>query len=460
MKLTLQEEAEKIYYEDPAAHDASGIAANDRIEHSEISYHGNAIKVLYFPKAFTGEGYALVKRAGETMWRILIRVMEEYYAHEDYRKLFGFPKVLEELILARPHYRCLLPICRLDMFLNEETGEFRYCEFNADGSSAMNENRVMAEVYRETKMYEALNRDYVQRPFELFDSWVRVFLEICKDTNELPEHPNVAVVDFLEKSINTTELQRFAEAFERAGSRAEVAEIRDLAFDGAHLYTKDGMRVDAIYRRAVTSDVLAHREEIESFLSAVREKKVCLVGDFCTQIVHDKILFRILHLERTFSFLSEEEADYIREHVPYTAVLTRETAKRGDVRDTARHWILKPQDSYGAQGIYDSSDYDSNAWGRLLDEHADKGCVVQEFVQPYRTLNADYTKTDYGNNAYQQQAAGQKSPYVHSFANMTGMYLYGGKLAGIYSRLSPHNIISVEGDEHEMVSVVATPRKG
>ena len=42
---------------------------------------------------------------------------------------------------------------------------------------------------------------------------------------------------------------------------------------------------------------------------------------------------------------------------------------------------------------------------------------------------------------------------------MTGIYLYGGRLAGIYSRLSPVNIISVEGDEHEMVSVLVRPRE-
>ena len=41
---------------------------------------------------------------------------------------------------------------------------------------------------------------------------------------------------------------------------------------------------------------------------------------------------------------------------------------------------------------------------------------------------------------------------------MTGVYLYGGRLAGIYSRASVTPIISVEGDEHEMTSVVLIER--
>ena len=64
-------------------------------------------------------------------------VIEEYLDNPDYRAMFGFPAELEEMILRRPAYRTLLPVCRLDIFLNEETGDFRFCEFNADGSSAM-----------------------------------------------------------------------------------------------------------------------------------------------------------------------------------------------------------------------------------------------------------------------------------------------------------------------------------
>lgn len=458
MKLTLQEEELQRYKNNMQAHDASGMREAAEIAGSEATYHGTPVKLLYFPKAFTEEGYILVKDAGEMMWRILVKVIDEYLGNPAYRALFGFSKELEEWICRRPPYSVLLPVCRLDMFLNEETGDFRWCEFNADGSSAMNENRVMSQLYAKTLMWKELDAHYIQKPFELFDSFVSMFLGLWRESGRGEALPNVAIVDFLEKGVSAAEFERFREAFERAGCSAEVAEIRNMRFDGRHLYTESGMPVDAIYRRAVTSDILAHKEEIPDFLQAVRSGSTLLAGDFCTQVVHDKVLFRILHMEETKKILTPAENTFVAAHVPYTALLSEETARREDVLKRQKRWIIKPQDSYGAQGIFYSGAYTEDGWKDIVRSHAGGGYILQEYVEPYRTLNADYSDTDFTKEpaaGWQQGAQDPAYPHLHSFANMTGLYLYGGHLSGIYSRLSPGNIISVSGDEHEMASVVA-----
>ena len=150
--LTLQEQAEHFYYQDIKGHDKSGQEENEEIQQSDARYRGVPVKMLYFPKLFTEEGFLKIREAGETAWKILVKVIREYLDDPDYRKLFGFPKELEEMICRRPEYSVLLPVCRLDMFFDEKTGDFKFCEFNADGSSAMNENRIMTEAYRKTLM--------------------------------------------------------------------------------------------------------------------------------------------------------------------------------------------------------------------------------------------------------------------------------------------------------------------
>ena len=473
MKMTIDAEPRELVLRDFDAHTASGRAQIEEMRRGTATYKGVPIKFGYLPKYFSQEGFAKLKKDLEQAWRILVRVIEEYLDEPDYRALFGFSPELEEMILRRPAYSTLLPVCRLDIFLNEETGEFKFCEFNADGSSAMNENAELYRTYRNTLLYREMDKLYEQEMFELFDSWVEIFLRIYAEgqKNEgqtaaiqtangqstegqnkqglsakeqsADKLPAVAIVDFLEKGSSAAEFTAFREAFERAGCRAYVAEIRDMRYEKGRLLTGEGHAVDAVYRRAVTSDILAHREEVMPFLQAVRDRSVCLIGDFCTQVVHDKVLFRILHDPRTSAFLSEEDRAFISDHVPFTAMLTRETADWEDVRKDKDRWIIKPRDSYGAHGIYPGRLCSEEEWNAQLDLRADTDYILQEFVTPCRTDNIYF---------------GAEDPQWQSFSNMTGVYLYGGQVAGIYSRASVTPIISVEGDEHEMTTIVLKKR--
>ena len=482
MKMTIYTEPRRLVEQNFEAHAASGREQVEEMRRGTATYKGVPIKFGYLPKYFSEEGFAKLKEDLEHTWRILVRVIEEYLEHADYRKMFGFSPELEEMILNRPSYSSLLPVCRLDLFLNEETGEFKFCEFNADGSSAMNENAELYRTYRNTLLCREMDVRYEQEMFELFDSWAETFLGIYRENRPDGEKPAVAIVDFLEKGSSAAEFTAFREAFERAGCSAYVAEIRDMQYEDGRLLTGEGRPVDAVYRRAVTSDILAHREEVQPFLRAVRERKVCLIGDFCTQVVHDKVLFRILHDPRTASFLSPEDNAFIAAHVPYTAMLTKETADRADVRGEKEKWIIKPRDSYGAHGIYPGRLSSEEEWNAQLDVRADTDYILQEFVTPYRTENIcfalpaaavddrDETVTGAEKSTEMPAAAADNrietsadagkpaAPQWQSFSNMTGVYLYGGHLAGIYSRASVTPIISVEGDEHEMTTIVLKKR--
>ena len=126
--------------------------------------------------------------------------MDAYAKDEDYRRLFGFEPKLEELNLREPTYDSPIPIGRIDIFYNEETGDFKFCEFNTDGTSAMNEDRELNIAIQKTKAYQQMAETHEFKSFELFDSWVETFLEIYHSSQNPKEHPNVAIVDFMENA--------------------------------------------------------------------------------------------------------------------------------------------------------------------------------------------------------------------------------------------------------------------
>lgn len=64
---------------------------------------------------------------------------------------------------------------------------------------------------------------------------------------------------------------------------------------------------------------------------------------------------------------------------------------------------------------------------------------------PYASYNIDFKK---------------KNPEFKKYSNLTGIYLYGGKMAGFYSRQSVKEIISTAHDENDIASTVIRKKQG
>ena len=215
------------------------------------------------PKIFSTEEYSQFESIITTLYGIFEKVIARYYEDPEYRKLFGFDQVLEKLIL-RCKGKTTIPIARIDIFYNEETGDFKFCEFNTDGSSAMNEDRELNNALKNTKAFQEFSAIYTTETKELFDTWV----EEIEDMYQGKEQPNIAIVDFIE-SASMEEFEEFRGRFVKKGYQCEISDILKMKYRDNILYTESGMPVDIIYRRAVTSDIMKHLDEVKPFMQAV-----------------------------------------------------------------------------------------------------------------------------------------------------------------------------------------------
>ena len=220
---------------------------------------------------------------------------------------------------------------------------------------------------------------------------------------------------------NTTlrELQEFVRHFQSAGYNCEICDVRELTYKGGKLYSKTGHKIDAIYRRAVTVDIMNHYAEVSALLQAVRDNAVFLAGSFKTQIVHHKILFQVLHLPRTQQFLTGEEIQFINEHVPATVPLNAHFTDKEKVKANKDDYIIKPSDDYGSSGVFAGVELSQDEWERKIDELYGGDYICQTYVEQYESPNIDFA---FGDGAW------------HNYINMAGLYVYGGKFAGVFSR--------------------------
>lgn len=402
------------------------------IQNSELNAGGHDYThTLHIPKIFTAEDQDIFRSIVDRTYTIFTKVINAYHKDENVRSLFPFSKELEEYIVLKPRYCIPIPICRIDIFYDEETKDFHFCEFNTDGTSAMNENRHLDQLLQLNNVYVKDEHQYEH--MELVESWVEAFLKLAEQDPKVPEHPMIAIVDFLENSY-INELYVFQSEFKKRGCQCEVLDIHDMAFDGEHLYSiYTDRKIDMVYRRVVTGDI-AERVGGVDFLEAVKADAVSLVGAFQTQIIHHKEISKVLVNPIMKQYFTDKENEFLEQHLPATYDLTKDLSIDISKKED---WIIKPKDSYGAQGVWAGIDLDEKQWQRVVEKCMDTDYIIQKYIRPYQTKNIDLVNHD---------------EFI-DYTNMTGLYVYNGKFAGVYSRCSDAGIISTQYNEKSIATL-------
>ena len=421
----------------------SGAAIKEYLDHSTAAYNGLVVHTLHIPKIFTEKEIEYFRWIVKTTYSILTKVIREYIDNPAYRKYFPFSKELEELILVPNLYDSLLPVARFDIFFNEETWDFKFCEINTDGTSAMNEDYVLNQALALNDAHQEMLKKYAFSTFELYDSLVESFMKLYDTYEKKVENPYIVITDFMDHCC-VNEFKEFAARFQKAGYETEICNIRDMTYRDGVLYSAAGHPIDLIYRRAVTCDIMAHYDEIQPFIQAVKDQNVCVMGSICTQIPHNKWLFKMLRDNATMKLLTEEEQKFVTDHIPYTNLMDDRFCRMDEILDEKDRWIIKPLDSYASRGVFAGVDYSDDDWEDIVHRHWNKNYIYQEYYHPYRTDNICFRDAH---------------PEFHPYTNMSGLYVYNGEFAGIYSRLSTGGIISSQYNERAVATLVLKEEK-
>lgn len=426
--------------------DAEGrIKAAEYVKDSDCYVYGFPAPFSFVPTFYTSEELDFMEETVRMTHSILSKAIRQYVEDPNYRKLFAFSEDVEKLILLPCNYEEQLPISRFDFFLSEEDFSFKFCEFNTDGAAAMSRTQIGCEAVELSDSFREFAKAHKPEQFELFDSWVDAFLETYfSDTSvkDKDRRPNVLIADF-EDAITMSDVTRFLAAFEKAGANARFLDIRKLAFDGEHLTDpSDGMVFDAVYRRVCTSDIARRLDECRALIDAVAAEKVVLIGHFRTTVPHTKMISAALRDEQSRAFLTEEEWEFVQEHVLPTYRL-RHDAKGLDieaVKADKDSWIIKPEDDYDSHGVYAGGDIDQEEWEELVDRMTDQGYVAMEYyVPPTSQITLP------GAPSESEEDCG-----ISEWHSMTGTFSYNGKFAGFFSRMGQEFVIS---ESHHGVSI-------
>lgn len=396
----------------------------EKVKHSSAQYKGKPVPFLYHP-FFVDDG--IIKnftKISETMASIGDKVTNEYIRNVDFRKKFGFPKWIEDLIELDNVYDINIPIGRYDIFY-ESYDNFKFCELNTDGSSAMNEDNTIGKILLETKALEDFSQNHKLRFFELIDTWVEESIKIYAKYDRDNKSPNVAIVDFTE-SGTSKEFEVFKAAYIDKGYNCIIVDPRELEYRDNKLYYKD-YRIDLVYRRIVTFELIEKAHEVKDFIEAYRNQAFCCIGSLRSQVIHNKIFFKILQDEDTLELLSQEERDFVKDHIPHTGIFAGDVEVYNMVLENKDKYIMKPMDLNASQGVYVGRDLSHKEWEDRLKKDWNRDYLYQEFVE-----NFSRPYLIFKDGSFQ----------VEDFNSVIGLFVYNEKFVGSYVRIGQNNIIS------------------
>lgn len=398
------------------------VKIDEEVKNSNAVYKGEPVPFLYIPKFFTKEDIVDFNTIADKIFSLINKTIDLYFKKEEVRNIYNFDKRLEELILSEKSYETNVPMGRFDIFYYGK-GKYKFCELNTDGSSAMNEDMVLSKIIGKSLLSKKLKNEYHMNSFELFDTWVSEVDVIRKESGILNENPTLCILDFIhdEPSIEFIE---FKKAFEKANYDVIIADPRDLIEKDGYLYYEDN-KIEIIYRRLVTKDLMEKYDEIPDLVRGIKSNKTCIIGSLRSQIVHTKLFFKVLHDEEFQKYLTENEIEYIKSHIPITEKLIKVKEKYITNKDRL---IVKPIDNYASKGVFTGYDLTENEWINKLKNAVKQNYLIQEYCEPALSENIIFqSPNDYT---------------VEKFRNITGLFVYNESLYGIYSRLGLNSIIS------------------
>ena len=388
-------------------------------------YHGGPVQWSFVPKIFSQRDLGYLAWIAETMGTIMDKLTRRFAVDPVLRAKFGFTPQIEELCLAPVAYDAQIPIARVDIFLNEETGDFQFCELNTDGSSGMLSGTEVSRANLFTPTGRAFAERYPVRMFDIYTQCARAVLDCYREAGGTAKRPVVAAVDYAE-SIVAEEIEEYARVFDALGADLHFTDMRDLHYEDGVLSDGHGP-IDCVWRRVVISEMLEKPcPGADAFMMCVHDGRVPVVGGFRTWPCATKTVFAVLHDPIAETFLDADELAFIERHIPATYLLDADS-------DLARfadkdRWIAKPRDGYNSIGVQAGSDCTDEEWRDVLERMAATGGTVQAYAPQFSTLNVEGGVAGIGR---------APAPY----ANMEGLFLFRNKFGGVFTRCGTSAVI-------------------
>ncbi len=326
------------------------------------------------PQILTRRRYDQAVTAAEGIYSALGALEKALLTDAELRAELALEPEEERLAMADPGFRSSSPSARLDSFF---AGEVRFVEYNAESPAGMAYSDNLAAVFVRLPVMKAFRKQFRGRFLPTRGRQLRSMLRAFRQWSEGRGKPVIAIVDW--QGLPTApEFEMFKAYFEEAGVKTLICDPRLLEYRRGRLYA-EGKAVNLIYRRVLTSELIAHGDDTRALRDAYVAGDACVVNSFRAKLLHKKMSLALLSDDRYARLYTAAQRTAIRRHIPWTRRVRPELAE--DIARRRETLVLKPNDEYGGKGVVLGWTVDQSEWEAAIEVATTQSYVVQEAVE-------------------------------------------------------------------------------
>jgi hypothetical protein len=367
----------------------------DEMEARQLSAGGRLLCPFLRPNFVTQKQYDNLVKTGEALISAVDRMLRTALASPQLlsrMQLFPAEKMLAAI---DPGYEMSEVSAQLDLQI--QNGSLHVMQYNADALTGAAWSEGLADLFYDCAPVKEFRRRYNltrvggKKPF--LSALLKAYKMFSAGSPVAKTKPNIAILEFRDPT-GRSEYEIYRDYFRAEGFQTEMVSPDQLEYRNGVLRSGN-FEIDLIYRRISAQEFLLRFTLNHPLVQAYRDRKVCIVNSFRSELSHKKAMFALLTDETLTAKFPINERKAIREHVPWTRVVKTGKSQYHDepiddlieyIKQNREKLVLRPNDEYSDMHSFIGYEHDEGSWARAIREALRAPYVVQERVKPARTV--------------------------------------------------------------------------
>lgn len=367
-------------------------ALHERMESGNLSAGGRLICPFLRPNFISRRQYESLVKTGESLIAAIDRMEQMVLANPTLLSRLELLPAEKMLASIDPGYQALEVASRLDSHM--VNGHLHFVQYNADSPTGAGYADALADMFYDLPPVKEFRKRYTLTRTGSRKHLLQALLKSYKQFGGASKKPNIAIVEFRAPYHGgQSEYGLFRDFFRQEGYQVEIVSPEQLEYRNGVL-RRGSFEINLVYRRLGVQEFLIRFDLTHPLVQAYRDRAVCVVNSFRSELAHKKAMFGLLTDEAFTSKFPANERKAIRDHVPWTRLVGAAKTTYDDktidlpefITSNRERLALKPNDDYSDQHTYLGWEMDAAGWERALKQAMRTPYVVQERVEPVKSV--------------------------------------------------------------------------